>query len=45
MKECCKPAFEEKPSQLKKWLRRGVYLLVILLLIFVAWNQFKIYIT
>lgn len=41
MKECCKPACEEKPNPWMKWLRRGVYLLVILLLVFIAWTQFK----
>jgi len=38
MKECCKPAFEKEPRWRKpiKWF---VYVLIIVLIVFVLWDQ------
>lgn len=40
MKECCKDAFE-KPSKWQRWKTRVIYLVVVILLVFIAWSQFN----
>lgn len=41
MKECCEPVKEKRPNQLAKWGKRGLYILIALIVLIAAWNQFK----
>jgi hypothetical protein len=42
MKECCKPAIENKPNPIAKWARMALFIVIAAIVLVAALSQFKL---